>query len=109
MTAALFDLAPLVTPEPDRTLTTQERYEAWIAANPWVLDVAERLAARYLAAGRKRIGAKQIWEVIRYEYGATTGDPFKANNNFTSRVARDLIARHPEWSDAIETRVLRAA
>ena len=99
----------LVEPAYDANLSLQERYEAWRDANPWVLDVVETLVARWLAAGHRRVGIKQVWEVVRWQYGTTTGDRFKANNNWTSRVARDLIERRPEWAGAIEVRQLRAA
>lgn len=102
-------LVPLVTPSHEPHATIQEQYEAWIAANSWVLPLVESLVSSWLARGHKRVGIKQVWEVVRWQYGATTGDAFKANNNFTSRVARDLIAKHPEWADAIQTRELRAA
>ena len=102
-------LEPLVTPEYAPELTIQQRYEAWAAANPWVLPTVEHLIAAWLAAGHKRASLKQVWEVIRYQYGRTTGDRFKANNNWTSRVARDVLARHPEWADSIETRELRSS
>jgi len=104
-----FDLADLITPQYAPEATIQERYSAWIAANPWVLDAMEHLIGAWLAAGHKRAGVKQAWEVLRWQYGRTTGDTFKANNTWTSRVARDLLARHPEWSEYIETRELRAA
>jgi hypothetical protein len=70
----------------------------------------ENLAANLIAKGHRRIGVKQLWEVLRYSYDANTvGSAFRANNDFTSRAARDLIERHPEWADFIETRQLRAA
>lgn len=103
------DLAPLVTPLYEPEATIAERYDAWKAANPWVLPTVERLAAQWFAAGHKRVGVKALWEVLRWEYGTTTGDKFKANNDFTSRVARDLITRRPDWADCIEIRELRAA
>lgn len=106
-TDALFDLAPLVTSEPAPTIA--ERFAAFHAANPWVADALERLARDWLAAGHPRVGVKALWEVLRWQYGRTTGSPFKADNNFTSHYARLLIERHPEWADAIETRALRAA
>lgn len=109
MTDTLFDLAPLVAPDHEPEATIEERWRDWSAANPWVLDALERLAADWLAAGHRKVGVKALWEVIRWQYGQTTGDTFKANNDFTSRAARDLIARRPEWADAIETRTLRAA
>lgn len=102
-------LLPLVTPDRHEGQTIQQAYEAWIAANPWVLPLVESLVNAWLSKGHKRVGIKQVWEVVRWQYGTTTGDAFKANNNFTSRVARDLIALHPEWADAIQTRELRAA
>lgn len=109
VTQLAFDLAPLVTPEHEERATIDERWAAWSAANPWVMDALERLAGDWLAAGHSRIGVKALWEVIRWQYGQTTGDTFKANNDFTSRAARDLLARRPEWADRIETRALRAA
>lgn len=109
MTQLALDLSPLVTPDYEPDATIQERYEAWIAANSWVLEAMEKLVARWLCSGHARVGMKQMWEVVRWQYGETTGSTFKANNDFTSRVARDLLARHPEWADAIETRALRAA
>lgn len=111
MTAAAqlsLDLSPLREPDYSPEATIQERYEAFMAANPWVLTECERLAANLIAKGQKRIGVKQLWEVIRYGYRDTFSADFKANNNYTSRVARDLIERHPSWSEYIELRALRA-
>jgi len=108
-TQAELDLHPLVHVEHDHDATIQERFDAWTAANPWVMQTLERMVSDWLAAGHTRVGVKQCWEVIRWSYGTTTGDTFKANNNFTSRAARALIDAHPEWADAINVRELRAA
>jgi len=108
-TAPQLELFPIVEPTYEPEATIQQRFDAWVAANPWVIPTVERLIADWLAAGHRRASLKQVWEVIRYEYGRTTGDRFKANNDFTSRAARLILARHPEWRDAIETRELRAA
>ena len=102
-------LAKISEPDYSPDLTIQQRYEQWRDANPWVLPTVEHLIAAWLAAGHRRASLKQVWEVVRYQYGRTTGDRFKANNNWTSRVARDVLARHPEWTEAIETRELRAS
>lgn len=111
MTAAQLALAlsPLHEPDCSPDATIQERWEQWRDANPWVMAELERLVDDWITAGFKRVGIKQMWEVIRYRYGVTTGDRFKCNNDFTSRAARDLIARRPEWAEYIETRELRAA
>ena len=104
-----FEFAELVTPDHAPEATIQQKYDAWAAANPWVLRTLERLVADWLAAGHSRCGLKQMWEVIRWQYGVTTGSPFRADNDFTSRAARALLDLHPEWASAIETRALRAA
>lgn len=111
MTAGQLELpiADLVTPDYAPEATIQQRFDAWVAANGWVIPTVEGLIQRLLDAGHKRVGLKQCWEVVRYEYGATTGDRFKANNDFTSRAARLILERHPEWAKYIETRELRAA
>ena len=108
MTQMTLDLSPLVTPDYAPEATIAERWEAWKSVNPWVLPTLESLVADWLAAGHKRVGLKQMWEVLRWRYGQTTGDTFKVNNDFTSRASRDLLELHPEWADAIETRCLRS-
>lgn len=108
--ATLFDLAPLVTPENDPSLTIQQRFEAFHEANPWVLTALEALIADWLAHGHSRVGIKQMFEVIRWRYGrSTTDSSFRLNNNWTSRYARLVVERNPQWAEAIETRELRAA
>lgn len=104
-----FPLAALVAPEAEPEQTLAEQFASFHEANPWVADALEQLLGAWFAAGHQRGGVKQMWEVVRYRYGTTTGRPFKCNNNLTSHYARLLIERHPEWSDGIETRRLRAA
>jgi len=91
--------------------TIQESYEAWRAQNPHVVALMERFAADAAESGR-RIGVKALAERVRWELNVTinrAGDPFRFNNNFTSRIARELIARHPDLERTIEVRRLRAA
>ena len=101
----------LIEPTYDTEATIAERFAAFHSLNPWVADALETLAADWLAHGHSRVGVKAIFEVIRWQYGrATTGDQgFRCNNDFTSRYARLLIDRRPEWSEAISVRELRAA
>lgn len=89
--------------------TIQGRWDAFVEANPHALTRLEQLAAAWIAAGRRRISTKTLWEVLRYETGLrTTGDVYKLNNTLTSRAARYLLDVHPEWEPYIETRTLRA-
>jgi hypothetical protein len=55
---------------------------------------------------------KMLWETCRYFtiLGASLDDePFRLNNNFTSRYARLLADQEPELADVFETRRLRSA
>ena len=110
MTDTLFDLAPLVAPDHEPEATIEERFDAFHAANPQVADALEHYAEQWLAAGHRRVGVKALVERLRWESGVQThGDAYRINNSLVSHYARLLIARRPEWADAIETRTLRAA
>ena len=105
------DLAPLVEPTFEREATIEERFEAFHAANPQVAAALEHYAAQWLAAGHRKVGVKALVERLRWESGIQSSGEggYRLNNVLTSRYARLLIQRHPEWSDAIETRQLKAA
>lgn len=103
----LLDMQPIV---PAQGATIQARFADFHANNPWVAVALERLARQWLDHGHTRVGAKMLTERLRWEYGIRThGDTFRLNNSYTSRYVRLLIENHPEWSDAFETRELRAA
>lgn len=99
-------LPGFTTPEP--ALTATERFEAFHRANPWVARELERLADELVAAGAARFGVKLLIERLRWDWTkATKGDKWRLNNNHTSRYARLLIERRPDFADRIETRDLR--
>lgn len=107
----LFPIAELVHATHDQTASIADRFAQFHADNGWVFEALEALCSDWLTRGHNRVGVKQMFEVIRWQYGRrTSGDQgFRCNNDFTSRYARLLIDRHPEWAEAIETRRLRAA
>lgn len=85
------------------------RFTDWIAANPHVLDAFCERALAAKRAGRVKIGAKRLIEVMRWDTTTpTTGDAFKLNNSFTSRLVRAAIAMHPELDGFFEQRELRS-
>lgn len=109
-TQLTLDLAPLEHVEHEPEATLAERFAAFHAANPHVADALESLAAQWLAAGNRRVGAKALIERLRWESGLRTdGKPYRINNSHVSFYARLLIERHPEWAEAIETREQRCA
>ncbi len=87
----------------------QAAFEKFHADNPRVYEVLEDLAGAWLAE-HASIGVGMLWEVMRWELGTrTTATDYRLNNNYRSRYARLLLARHPEWTGRIKTRELRAA
>lgn len=106
------DLGVYVPPTIEKGMTIQQRFEAFHAANPWVLRAFEQLVADWLGQGHRKVGMKMLAEVLRWQHSrrtTTQATGFKFDNNLTSRYARLLIERHPEWEQAFETRELRAS
>lgn len=100
------DLGPLAEPTYTPGMTLDERYEAWRAVNGHVVDAFDHYAAVWLSR-HERVGAKALAERLRWETGVRgDGDAWKVNNNYVSRIARELLDRHPEWQGRIATRVL---
>ena len=81
MSQLALDLTDLVTPDYAPEATIQERYEAWIAANPWVLPWMADHAHVWMSNGGRRISVKHL-------------------------AAIELM---PDLAEVIETRELRSA
>lgn len=83
--------------------------------NPRVLVLFVQFAKEAKAAavrrpGAPRIGAKAIWERIRWEYSVVEnveGAAFVLNNNMTSRYARLAMMKEPSLAGMFETRKLK--
>lgn len=96
-------------PSPDRS-SLDERSAAFHASHPWILEALEELAAQWVAEGGGRIGIKALFEHLRWSSPYLEGgEPFRLNNNYTSRYARLLCARHPEWAGVFQLRSLRTS
>lgn len=88
--------------------TIEAKFEAFHTANPWVADELEKLADIEYRNGDGKIGIKYLIEVLRWNYRrATTGQPFRISNDYSSRYARLLVQRRPEFANLFETRELR--
>lgn len=91
----------------------QEKYEEWRAtADGMVVYGAVRKAAfRLRGRGFTHYGIKALWEAARYTYYLRVGpdaEGWKVNNNWTSRIARELMMNEPELEGFFELRHLRA-
>lgn len=93
----------------DRERSIEERFLSFHARHPEVYDELVRLARQVIAAGRRRIGIRLLWERMRWTFYIERGrDDFKMNDHFHSRYARMLMEREPDLAGLFETRELRA-
>lgn len=80
------------------------------ARNPGVYDALVAVARRATAAGKKRLSAKLLYEVVRFEtWLGDEGAALRMNNDFTSRYARLIMEREPDLRGAFVTHRLKEA
>lgn len=114
---ALFDAVPVATPATARRayghrkpvkLTIEQRFEAFSAENPHVMQALLRLARARLGAGERRIAVKALWEELRKDldvaHDGRASGAYKLNNDFTAMAARELVRIEPALADVIELR-----
>lgn len=114
--ASLFDrpvnttpMRPVVAVQHREGETLDDRFAAWLAANPQVLSAFIALARQAQRAGLRKFGAKAVVERLRWEYAIQTGgSEFKFDNRFTSRLARVAVDRAPDLAGLFEFRDLRS-
>jgi len=95
----------------DIELTPAEKFERFHELNPQVFSALEKMTTELTNRGRKRIGIKMLFEVLRWNYYMETNDPnsdFKINNNYAPYYSRLLIDKHPEWANVFELRTIRS-
>jgi hypothetical protein len=96
-----------------RYLTIQAQYEEWRESPEGKLaySLCRDAALTLKDRGFKHFGIAAIWERARYEAAIQTGpkQAFKLNNNWRSRIARELMNNEIELVGFFETRELRAA
>jgi hypothetical protein len=91
-------------------VTDLERaFEEFDRANPRVYELLCQFADRAISAGRMRLGAKLIWERLRWEIyvESVSNDDFRLNNNHTAYYARKWLRDHPEYPEFFETRIVK--
>lgn len=78
--------------------------------NPEIYDELVKLARQAKTVGRKKMGMKAIWEIMRWERMIKTKDAsgYKLNNDYTSRYSRLIMEKEKDLKDFFETRKLRA-
>lgn len=92
-----------------RQATAEERFTRFLTLHPEVYTEFRKIAGDLLARGIQHYGAKAIMEVIRFHRAMSGQDeqnPFKIDNNWTSRIARKLIEDDSRFADFFEVRKL---
>lgn len=77
-------------------------------ANPHIYDKLVDLALGARNNGHTSMGMKMLFERLRWHFqiDTTTKEPFKLNNNYTSRYARLIMKNEPRLAGFFSTRVV---
>jgi len=88
-------------------LTLKDKFVSFDEENPHVYENLVYLTDKLVSSGRKKIGMKALFEILRWEYKINTKhgeDEFRLNNNYTSFYARKIMKEHPEHGNVFEIR-----
>lgn len=93
---------------PPRAESIDMRFARWLSENPMALREFAAIGRELLEAGELKLSAKFIVEIARYRQiiRRTPGSRYAVNNTFTSRIARALESRWPEFKGVFELREL---
>jgi hypothetical protein len=96
-------------------VTIKERFDRFHAANPRVWELFVRFANEAIARGRHNLGARMIWERIRWETEVVTHDPtalgrseYRLNDHYPPYDARLFMKTDPQHAGFFNTRHVQA-
>lgn len=75
--------------------------------NPQIYQEFKRLSRMLISRGYTHIGARQIFEVIRWETMISGNDGFKVNNSYTSDYARKFENDFPQYVGIFRKRLCK--
>lgn len=77
--------------------------------NPQVYAELVKLCREAREHGRRKIGVKMLWEVMRWNLWLRikSDDDFKLNNNYTSRYARYIMKMEADLANIFDLRELQ--
>lgn len=85
----------------------EERFRAFHAANPHVLEEMLRLARQHVADGATRLGSKQLWEELRLSIRVHRLGEYRLDNSLTSLYARAICEADLTLAPLFELRTRR--
>lgn len=92
-------------------ISPADKFEEFHRLNPQVYTALESMTREMVNRGRRKIGIKMLFEVLRWNYYMETDDPnsdFKINNNYAPHYSRLIIANNPQWENVFELRAIRS-
>lgn len=75
--------------------------------NPQIYTEFKKLAFQLINRGYNHIGAKQIFEVIRWNTMVSGNDGFKVNNNYAPDYSRKFENEHPNYAGIFRKRLCK--
>ncbi len=75
--------------------------------NPQIYTEFKKLAFQLINRGYNHIGAKQIFEVIRWNTMVSGNDGFKVNNNYAPDYSRKFEKDHPIYEGVFRKRLCK--
>lgn len=85
----------------------KETFEQYQERNPKIYKEFIFYVNEMILAGQKKIGAKAVFERIRWESKIKRLDQYKVNNNFTADYARQFEKDFPYFEGIFEKRLCR--
>lgn len=93
----------------DAIATRESAFQRHHAESPEIYEWFCRFTLEKIHKGAKHVGAKAVWERLRFESPVREdGSPYKLNNNFTAFYARLFMQDHPQYAGIFETRTAKA-
>lgn len=90
-------------------LSLAARWREFHRRNPQVYAAFERFTLEAIRSGASKIGAKAVWERMRWwAHVESRGDDWRLNNSWTALYAREFLRRHPEHKGVFELRRSKA-
>jgi hypothetical protein len=91
-------------------VTLREKFEIFDRDNPEVFASVLRISRQYFDQGI-RVGARHVWEIMRWERWIETRDhasSFKLNDHYVPYYARKVMDADPLLAGYFEIRALRS-
>ena len=85
-----------------------KNFQKYHEENKHIYEEFKKLAKMLISRNYKRIGAKQIFEYIRFQTMIIGNDGWKLNNSYTSDYARLFGEEYPHWSGYFQKRVCKS-